>query len=69
MGRHHQGHDLGHGQIRAAVDGPHQPGEWRSPIPAGGVRPDRPLSDKDALTLLLCDVISAGRVSDGCLFR
>lgn len=27
MGRHHQGHDIGHGQIRAALDGPHQSSE------------------------------------------
>lgn len=27
MGRHHQGHDVGHGPIRAAVDGPHQSSE------------------------------------------
>lgn len=77
VGRHHQGHDLGHGQIRAALNGPHQPGEWCSLIPAGGavfirndrVGPDRPLGDEGAVTRLPCDVISAGRASDGCLFR
>lgn len=34
-----------------------------------GVGPDRPLGDEVAVTRLLCDVIRAGRVSDGCLFR